>query len=216
MEFISGGTNMKKDCIILDIDGCICDYRTGLLYWLRQSWPSLAQKANEHLKVDDTWIDYRTLGIPYREWLSVLEMFRCSGGKQTLPLFEGAKDLVFWAMEHKYDIVLLTSRPIDIHSNIYRDTVEWLRINSIHHHLLLWSKSKAEIVHKMRLTDRVVVAIDDELKHIQEYDALGLSSVWIDLYKKGAIETPTLCYRVTSMKECVEFLSRGDKKNEQS
>lgn len=199
---------MKKDCVIIDLDGVLVNYREGLLFWLKQSYPKLAQKANEHLRRDDTWIDFRSMQIPYREWLTVLETFRCSGGKKALPLFDGAKDLIYWCLEHKYEIVLLTSRPIDIHSNIYLDTVDWLRLNSIHYHMLLWSKSKAEIVHKMRLTDKVVVAIDDELKHIQEYDALGLSSIWIDLYRTQDPVVPTLCYRVTSMKECVEFLSR--------
>jgi phosphoglycolate phosphatase-like HAD superfamily hydrolase len=115
---------MKKDTIIIDIDGILADYRTGLLYWIRQSWPSLAAKANEHLKVSDTWIDAKTMGVPYREWLGVLEMFRMSGGKQTLPLFEGVNDLVFWCMENQLKIVLLTSRPIDIYSNIYRALVK--------------------------------------------------------------------------------------------
>lgn len=206
-----------KNIVIIDIDGILADYRLGLLYWIRQSWPSLAAKANEHLKVSDTWINAKTMGVPYKEWLSALEMFRMSGGKQSLPLFEGAKDLIYWCMEHKYEIVLLTSRPIDIYSNIYRDTIEWLRNNSIHHHLLLWSKDKAEIVHKLRLTDKIVFAIDDELKHIESYEDLEIETLWIDLYDKSSTtKAPDTRHRFTSMVECVKWLNRKEEKSEQT
>lgn len=199
-----------KNVVVIDIDGVLADYRLGLLYWIRQSWPSLASRANEHLKVSDTWIDAKTMGVSYREWLTALEMFRMSGGKQTLPLFDGSKDLIFWCMENKYEIVLLTSRPIDIYSNIYRDTIEWLRNNGIHHHLLLWSKNKAEIVHKLRLTDKILFAVDDELRHVQDYDALGVPTMWIDLYDTAKnVSLIGKCLRFTSMKGLVEFLTKG-------
>ncbi len=174
----------KQHVVIIDIDGVLADYRLGLLYWMRQSCPHLAQKVNEHLKREDTWIDAKSLGISYIEFLRVLEMFRMSGGKQSIPLFDGAKELLHYCQKQEYEIVLLTSRPIDIYSNIYRDTVEWLRNNELPYHMLLWSKNKSEMVYKMRLTEKIVFAIDDELSHVKDYDALGVVSYWIDLYMK--------------------------------
>lgn len=173
-----------KNVVIIDIDGVLADYRLGLLYWLRQSYPRLAQKANEHLKRGDTWINAESLGISYREFLEALEMFRMSGGKQAIPLFDGAQDLLDYCHKKGYEIVLLTSRPIDIISNIYRDTIEWLRNNGLKYHILLWSKNKSEMVFKMRLTDKVVFAIDDEYNHVLDYINLGIPTRWIDLYKK--------------------------------
>lgn len=193
---------MNKNVAVIDIDGVLADYRLGLLYWIRQSVPSLASKANWHLSRPETWIDHTTMDVPYRQWLDTLEMFRMSGGKQSIPLHEGAVELLNRLKEDGREIILLTSRPIDIYSNIYRDTVEWLRNNNLNHDAILWSKSKAEMIYKMRLTDKVIFAIDDEIKHVVEYAALGIDTYWIDLYKKmtGA-ENLKGCVRVGSIKE---------------
>jgi hypothetical protein len=43
----------------------------------------------------------------------------------------------------------------------------------------------------MRLTDTVAFAIDDEYRHIQDYDALGIPTIWVDLYDTGK-DKPTL------------------------
>jgi FMN phosphatase YigB (HAD superfamily) len=205
---------MKNSVVVIDIDGVLADYRMGLLYWIRQSRPDLAQKANMHINRADTWIDHSSMGISYRKWLDTLEMFRMSGGKQSIPVYDGAVELIEKLQRRDYEIVLLTSRPIDIYSNIYRDTVEWLRNNSLNHDMLLWSKSKAEMVYKMRLTDKVAFAIDDEFKHIEDYDRLGINTFWIDLYKKGeGVHMLENCTRVESLKDIIEYL---EIKNEQS
>ena len=38
---MAGGADMNKDTVVLDIDGVLADYRLGLLYWIRQSYPEL-------------------------------------------------------------------------------------------------------------------------------------------------------------------------------
>lgn len=173
---------IDKDTVVLDIDGVLADYRLGLLYWIRQSVPELAQAANAHINRTDTWINAETLGVPFRKWLEVLEMFRMSGGKQSLPLIPGALELVTLLEAQRVHVVLLTSRPIDIYSNIYRDTIEWLRNNGMHHYLLLWSKAKAEIVFRMKLIDRLLYAVDDEYQHAKEYAQLGIKTYWLNHY----------------------------------
>lgn len=200
MESLGRGADMKN-IVVVDIDGVLCDYRLGLLYWIRQSWPSLAQKANEHLKVDNTWIDNHSMEVSYREWLGVLEMFRLSGGKQSLPVFPGAKTLLDWCKKSDFEIVLLTSRPIDIYSNIYRDTVEWLRNNKLPYDMILWSKSKADMVYKMRLLDKVLWAFDDELRHVIDYAKLDIHTIWIDLYDSRKDVAFTNVERFVSLEE---------------
>lgn len=202
-----------KNTVIVDIDGVLADYRLGLLYWIRQSVPALAQSANAHLQRTDSWIDHNAMGVTYRQWLDTLEMFRMSGGKQALPVFEGAIELLMALRADGREIVLLTSRPIDIYSNIYRDTVEWLRNNKLPHDVLLWSKSKAEMVYKMRLTDKTLFAIDDELRHIQDYSLLGVETFWIDLYKKeSGVPFPGMT-RVASLSEVLpQYLQKYARK----
>ena len=197
-----------KNVIVIDIDGVLADYRLGLLYWIRQSCPSLASYANYHLGRQDTWIDHETMKIPYRKWLDTLEMFRMSGGKQSIPVYEGVEELFKRIEVLDYEVVLLTSRPIDIYSNIYRDTVEWLKNNGLGYHMLLWSKSKAEMIYKMRMMDKIVFAIDDEFRHIQEYDKLGIPTIWIDLYKtKTELHMLENCLRVDNLKQAVQILN---------
>lgn len=206
---------MKKTTVIIDIDGCLADYRLGLLYWIRQSVPEFSHMANKHLKVEDTWIDADSMNMTYEKWLDVLERFRMSGGKRSIPVFPGAKELLTVCREKGLEIVLLTSRPIDICSNIYGDTLQWLQDNQLPFDILHWSRSKAELVHKMRLHKKTLFALDDEIKHIQDYYRLGLPVVHIDLYKNSYPEGLSLKpegYRVyNSMLEFVEVF-----KNEQS
>lgn len=196
-----------KNVLVIDIDGVLADYRLGLLYWIRQSCPELSQAANKHIQRTDTWIDAESMGVSYRKWLDVLEMFRMSGGKQSIPVFEGAKYVLGGAKLKGWEVVLLTSRPIDIYSNIYRDTVEWLRNNHLPYDVLLWSKSKAEMIYKMRLTDKIIYAIDDEWRHIEDYDKLGIPTIWIDLYNtKQGLHLLEQCMRVNSLEEALEIL----------
>lgn len=173
---------MKQDMVIVDIDGVIADYRLGLLWWINTHYPDMREICYHHLNRVDTWIDADSMGVSFRQWLEILENFRMSGGKKLIPVFPGARQLFDLLDKRKKEVVLLTSRPIDIYSNIYRDTVEWLRDNFFPHHLLLWSKDKADIVFKLRLTDRVAFAVDDEYGHCLKYAKLGLKTYWLDHY----------------------------------
>ena len=166
-----------KNTVVIDIDGILANYRLGILYWIRQSVPEFAHMANQHLKVEDTWIDAESMHMTYDRWLDTLEFFRMSGGKRTIPMFEGAQELLAYCRKQNYKIVLLTSRPIDICSNIYGDTLLWLRDNQLPFDILHWSKSKAEMVHKMRIPKETVFAIDDELKHVIDYAKLGIDVI---------------------------------------
>lgn len=198
---------MTKDTVVLDIDGVLADYRLGLLYWIRQSVPELAQAANAHIMRTDTWINADTMGVSYRKWLETLEMFRMSGGKQSIPLFEGAAEFVSWIDRRNWQLVLVTSRPIDIYSNIYRDTVEWLRHNCLGDRLLLWSKSKAEILFRLRMIDRIRFAVDDEHGHVMDYAALEVKTYWLNHYNV----VMGILNHVTEVKNLVEIV-----KHEQS
>lgn len=198
----------KQKVAVIDIDGVLADYRLGLLFWIRQSIPALSQKTIKHLQTTDTWINHHTMDLTYKDWLKTLEMFRMSGGKQSIPVYEGAKELLDLCHANDLEVVLLTSRPIDIYSNIYRDTVEWLENNNLKYDKLLWSKSKAEMIYKMRLCERVSFAIDDELHHIHDYSALDISTFWINLYNKQEIMPLNNCVRVNKLTEVVERLEK--------
>lgn len=176
---------MKPNKAIVDIDGVVADYRLGLLWWVNTNYPRLRDICYHHLNRKDTWIDHNSMNVPYRVWLDILEKFRMSGGKMLIPTFPGAGEFFEFLQQRDLDVILLTSRPIDIYSNIYRDTVEWLQEKGFKYQLLLWSKSKADIVHKLRFTDEVVFAVDDEYGHCLQYADLGMRTYWLDHYQKA-------------------------------
>lgn len=183
-----------KNIAIIDIDGVLADYRLGLLYWIRQSYPRFSHRANEYINSPNVWINNETMKVSYKEWLDCLEMFRMSGGKQSIPLMKGAKELIQMCLSKNLEIVLVTSRPMDLYSNIYRDTVEWLRNANIIYHLLLWSKEKSVLLHRMRLIEKTLFVVDDELGHIKDYAKLGLKCYWLDHYNKtNDLIDPNVC-----------------------
>ncbi len=208
---------MRKDTVIVDIDGVLADYRMGLLQWVHRNYEDYVNICEQHMKVTDTWINEEAMGVTYQEWLDVLEKFRMSGGKQFLPVNEGAGLLLNLFKQKELFIVLLTSRPIDIYHTIYRDTIVWLRENSLPYNLLLWSKDKAEMCYKMGLTkDRVLFAIDDELKHVENYSKLGIRTYWLDACKKANLSnTPSRCFVIDSLQEVFD-MENPEVKNEQS
>lgn len=171
-----------KNTVILDIDGVVSDYRLGLLWWINLNYPEMRSKCYEHLYRIDTWIDHKSMGVPYREWLDILEKFNLTGGHLLIPEFPGAKMLLNYCKALEYRVVFVTSRPFDIYSNLYKDTIEWLKEKELHYHLLLFSKSKADVVYKLRLLDDVVFAVDDEINHVTQYVELGLKTYWLNHY----------------------------------
>lgn len=199
---------MKKDTVIIDIDGVLADYRMGLLLWIVNSYPRLSSSARAHLVRSDTWIDHTTMNCSFREWLECLEHFRMSRGKVDIPIFLDAYELVSTLKEKGYFIVLLTSRPIDVYSNIYIDTVEWLRRNHIEYNSFLWCRNKAEMVFRNALIDRTRFAIDDEIKHIKHFSALGIQTYWVDHYK---VNTTCIdrCLRVQCLGEILRDIKES-------
>ena len=193
-----------KNIAILDIDGCLADYRLGLLWWINTNYLELRETCYEHLTKTGTWINNETMKIPFIEWLGILENFRMSGGKLSIPTFPGTRELFDLLLSRNMKIILVTSRPIDLCSNIYHDTVEWLRMNRLEYHMLLWSKNKSEMIYKMRLIDECDFVLDDELGHIKGYLDLGIKTYWINHYHKIHSLTSEHLYEVYSLKQVIE------------
>lgn len=194
---------MKKSTVILDIDGILADYRLGLLLWINTHYPQYRETCYRHLSRIDTWINHKSMNVSFREWLDILERFRMSGGKLTIPEFPGAKLLLEFCKQEKYRIVLVTSRPFDIYSTIYKDTLEWLEQRKFNYSMILFSKSKADIIYKLRLVDDIAFTVDDELSHALQYSELGLKSYWVNHYKTEIYEKPRTLIEVYNLQSII-------------
>jgi hypothetical protein len=199
----------ERNLVVIDIDGVMADYRLGLLWWINTNYPNLREICYTHLARTDTWLNHETMKVTFREWLDILEQFRMSGGKLTIPVFPHANAVFDMLHKAKLKPILITSRPIDICPNIYHDTVEWLRQNKFDYHMLLWSKNKAEMIYKMRLIDEICFAIDDELGHVIGYLNLRIPTYWVNHYHKSHPLQDSMLMEVSNLKEVIESYTGG-------
>jgi len=205
-----------KNVAIIDIDGVLADYRKGLLEWMlsyRFAHPlseGLKDTIRYHLNREDTWIDHEAMNMSFVAWLEVLEQFRMSGGKIDLPLFEGARELIYTCRNYGMEVVLLTSRPVDIYHTIYRDTLLWLKKNQLPYNSLLWSKDKAEMIFRMRLSDKTLFTVDDQYSHVLPYSKLHIRSFWIDRSERTPLQITLNGFitRVENLKQITESVEK--------
>ena len=111
------------------------------------------------------WEDY--LGITQREYREAKLAFRQVGGKRTMPIFDGARELASQCQVEGAEVWITTTRPWNRLDSTDPDTQEWLNRHRIRFDHLLYDDDKygklAEIVDPAR-----VVAVLDDLP--EQYD----------------------------------------------
>ena len=165
-EWLLDSTNATRPVAAVDLDQVLCDYISGLCEWLAARVPELTARA-EHQAFEHEWIDAASLGISEIQWQALKHEFRVSGAKATLPVFPGAASFMRRLRSAGYELMILTSRPIDQYPNIYTDTVNWLQFRQIPFDRIWWSHDKAErLARRPEIFDRVRIAIDDDERFI--------------------------------------------------
>lgn len=169
-EFVK---SLMKPCVLIDIDNTICDYVNGLLLWIQDNDKDLCQRACLLYDLGERpWLDARTMMVQDQRWQELKHRFRTSGGKRDLPLMPGAKQFMDWVSTLPYNIILLTSRPIDKYPNIYGDTLQWLHGNKIPYDYIWWAHDKRERITGAGLQDNVRFAVDDDHNFIRQLSGL--------------------------------------------
>ena len=166
---------------VVDIDNTICDYIGGICTWLETRLPESAYAAIAACRYTGSWVNAEALGIAEPEWQRLKHEFRTSGAKRDLPLMPYAKAFLDGLRKRGYQIVLLTSRPIDQYQNLYNDTLIWLLSNYLPFDAIWWAHDKAErLAQRPDVFQSVRFFVDDEYRYVESVGRRGIPCFWVN------------------------------------
>jgi len=174
-------------CVIVDIDGVVCDYRTGMCEWICASAvePDLADAAKRCV-TEQKYVNAINLGISHDRWQRMKHAFRVDGVKRRLPVYNDAPNFLARMRASGVPIVMLTSRPIDQYPNIFSDTIFWLNANQLPFDYVWWSHDKGERIAQIEgLKQRILFAVDDELRFCEQFASAGIRTFWLNRARVG-------------------------------
>lgn len=154
----------------IDIDGTIGDYHGHFLRfaegWLGREIPAFAGGSlHSHMGVSKT--TYRQIKLAYRR----------GGLKRSMPVYEGAPEMVASLRKRGAVIVICTTRPYLQLDNLEPDTREFLRRNGIPYDSILSGEHKYRDLKAIYGREAVVSVIDDLPEMCRQAEQCGVS--WI-------------------------------------
>ena len=118
----------------VDIDGVLNYYPDTWLEFLQEEVPEFVSPYMDLNQVKSE--------IPYQVYRNLKWKYRESGYKQNLTPRDGSKELLTGLKEIGYNIVILTSRPVNKHPSLFKQTVKWLDNNELPYDDLIFDKDK--------------------------------------------------------------------------
>lgn len=152
----------QKPVIIVDIDDVLNNFRTDFHdFVLREYGVELCDKA---------YYSTAQMKNPDLVFMNFIEQ---GGFKKLSPKSEVIEFVNSLSSSGNYEVVLLTSRPGANLRCVY-ETYWWLDEHNVDYCGLNFAGEKYLWISQQDFSDRVVVCIDDSLKHISEYTTHGL------------------------------------------
>ncbi len=151
--------DMEKPRVLLDLDGVIRDWISGLKIAYRKKYPGHRLKE----------IDSRELGEFFPIGEEIEEFIRRNNREiiENAPPYPGAVEtLNQWS--EKFDLVLVTSQE----AWAVKDTLAWLRENPLPVSEVIMTFNKEEV--------EGVALLDDFIYNLQKFDASGRTAVCMD------------------------------------
>ena len=169
-----------RPVVAIDIDGTLGDYHGHFLRFA-ENWLGRQRST-------DTWWPYDG-GESFSDWFiatyrtdittfrKIKLAYRQGGMKRTMPIFNGAADLVGEMRERGAEVWLTTTRPWERFDRVDPDTREWLRRHGIEFDGLLFHEDKlAELADRID-PSRVVAVLDDQVEELRAARALGWTGI---------------------------------------
>ena len=103
--------------------------------------------------------------------------YRNSGIKAQMPVNTGARELLDYLNVKSYKIILLSARPYKDYNRIWADTLEWLKVNNLHFHAILFDRDKEDLVTK--LFPNMEYFIDDHKGNIEKVSQAGFKCIYV-------------------------------------
>ena len=166
-------TIQGRQVLLLDLDGCIADFRTGFYNWLSSSsWKELIVREkmnrNLHLDIEQGW--------EFTVYHEAKLAFEREGGYSTLPPIEGIIRLVNAMADSGWYVIACTARPYSQYKRIWKDTWLWLlkhgvKVNELH----FGSDLRVEMARALSLNNEVA-AIEDDPIMIGRYNSCSITT----------------------------------------
>ena len=163
-----------KHCVCVDIDGVLCDSHGTWIKFL----------CTEGILTQPDNIDYYSLDfsdyLPDEKrgfYSSLKSRYRESGIKKEAILYPSAQDCLR-QLSQKYQVVLVSARPIEKHRRIYADTIEWLKKNDLYYDAIMFESDKRKWV--LDNLNKVAFCVEDDPSQAQRLANVGLKVFLLD------------------------------------
>jgi NTP pyrophosphatase (non-canonical NTP hydrolase) len=179
-----------KMILMLDLDGCVADFRTGFYTWLSsERWNTLLraerENSNLHLDIEQGW-EY-TL---YQE--AKLE-FEKAGGYSFLPPIQPVIDRVNALAREGWYVIACTARPFSQYKRIWKDTWIWLQEHHVKVNELHFGGELRIQIAKSYSECNLVIAIEDDPIMIERYNSCNISTLMVPhIYNQGCERFPNV------------------------
>lgn len=158
--------------VALDLDGTLGDYHRHFERFA-QMW------TGREIVWDPDVVGpfYKQLGMSKAVYRQCKLAYRMGGMKRSIPMFDGAAEMVRAIRSAGVGVAACTTRPYLAMSTIDLDTQHWLRRNGIKVDHILYGEHKYRDLVKSVGRSRVVCALDDDLSQLGVADRLGVPSI---------------------------------------
>ena len=175
--------NLKdKPIICVDIDGVLCDYLDTWFRFLGANKIAFSDKRIDSLDLS------RTLEHP-EDYPRLKALFRESGQKRGAVVIYGAAEFLK-SLSDKYNIVIVSARPVKQYQRIYSDTIEWLSKNGLKYSALVFEEDKREWV--INHADTVAFCVDDDPNQAMKLANVGIKVYLLSTPYNQGIEHPNI------------------------
>lgn len=160
-----------RNIIMLDLDGCLADFRSGFLQWLELSpWKhrlkptDIAERI--HMDIDHGW--------DYGDYHAAKLQFEKDGGYYHLPAMSLMIESIKYMREQGWYIIVYTARPYTVYKRIWGDTWRWLENHTCSVDELHFGH-EARVVRAIDLAkSNKVISIEDDPTLIVRYISSGI------------------------------------------
>lgn len=158
--------------VALDLDGTLGDYHRHFERFA-QMW------TGREIRWDPEIVGpfYKQLGMSKAVYRQCKLAYRMGGMKRSIPVFDGAAEMVRAIRGAGVGVAACTTRPYLAMSTIDLDTQHWLRRNGIKVDHILYGEHKYRDLVKSVGRDRVVCALDDDLSQLGVAQKLGITPI---------------------------------------
>ena len=150
----------------VDIDGILANYPRSLVDFMnseqcRQMIPELNSWGEFDPELATTYNIFNDYGIEREVANKVKHLYRETGYKRQIPVYDDAKQFLDTLRAKGYVISLVTSRPYHEYNRIFADTMDWLNDNELQYDVVLWAEDKGTKITEEFGVENIEFFVDD-------------------------------------------------------